>query len=26
MLHAEALAFVHPHTGEQLTVTRPAPF
>ncbi|NVB79562.1 MAG: RluA family pseudouridine synthase [Kofleriaceae bacterium] len=26
MLHAEALAFVHPHTGETLTVTRPAPF
>lgn len=26
MLHAEALAFVHPHTRETLTVTRPAPF
>jgi tRNA pseudouridine32 synthase / 23S rRNA pseudouridine746 synthase len=26
MLHAETLAFVHPHTGKQLTVTRPAPF
>lgn len=26
MLHAEELAFVHPHTGERLVITRPAPF
>ena len=26
MLHAEALAFVHPHTGQRLAVDCPAPF
>jgi tRNA pseudouridine32 synthase/23S rRNA pseudouridine746 synthase len=26
MLHAEELAFVHPHRGERLAITRPAPF
>jgi tRNA pseudouridine32 synthase/23S rRNA pseudouridine746 synthase len=26
MLHAEALAFVHPHTGERVELVRPAPF
>lgn len=26
MLHAEQLAFVHPHTGERVVVTRSAPF
>ncbi|MCY1042257.1 RluA family pseudouridine synthase [Corallococcus sp. bb12-1] len=26
MLHAEALAFTHPHTGERLEFTAPAPF
>ncbi|WP_171438771.1 RluA family pseudouridine synthase [Corallococcus exercitus] len=26
MLHAEALAFVHPRTGERLSFTSPAPF
>lgn len=26
MLHAERLAFVHPHTGERVVVTRSAPF
>ncbi|MBC7843893.1 MAG: RluA family pseudouridine synthase [Gemmatimonadaceae bacterium] len=26
MLHAERVSFVHPHTGAQLTVERPAPF
>ena len=26
MLHAEALAFTHPHTGERLSFTSPAPF
>jgi tRNA pseudouridine32 synthase/23S rRNA pseudouridine746 synthase len=25
-LHAESLAFVHPHTGRQVVVERPAPF
>ncbi|MFB1478792.1 RluA family pseudouridine synthase [Corallococcus sp. RDP092CA] len=26
MLHAEAVAFLHPHTGERLSFTSPAPF
>jgi tRNA pseudouridine32 synthase/23S rRNA pseudouridine746 synthase len=26
MLHAEALAFVHPHTGQRLELVQPAPF
>jgi tRNA pseudouridine32 synthase/23S rRNA pseudouridine746 synthase len=26
MLHAEALAFAHPHTGRRLELVRPAPF
>ncbi len=26
MLHAERLAFVHPHTGERIELVRPAPF
>jgi tRNA pseudouridine32 synthase/23S rRNA pseudouridine746 synthase len=26
LLHAEAIAFVHPHTGGQVSVTRTAPF
>jgi tRNA pseudouridine32 synthase/23S rRNA pseudouridine746 synthase len=26
MLHAEALAFVHPHTGQRVELARPAPF
>ncbi|HSD89727.1 MAG TPA: RluA family pseudouridine synthase [Kofleriaceae bacterium] len=26
LLHAEAIAFVHPHTGERVAVTRSAPF
>jgi tRNA pseudouridine32 synthase/23S rRNA pseudouridine746 synthase len=26
MLHAEALAFAHPHTGQRLELVRPAPF
>jgi tRNA pseudouridine32 synthase/23S rRNA pseudouridine746 synthase len=26
LLHAEALAFVHPHTGERVSLERPAPF
>ena len=26
MLHAARLAFVHPHTGERITVERAAPF
>ena len=26
MLHAEALAFVHPHTGERVALVTPAPF
>ena len=26
MLHAEALAFAHPHTGERVELVRPAPF
>lgn len=26
MLHAEELAFVHPHTRQRLAITRPAPF
>jgi len=25
-LHAEALAFRHPHTGERIEIVRPAPF
>jgi tRNA pseudouridine32 synthase/23S rRNA pseudouridine746 synthase len=26
MLHAEALAFTHPHTGRRVKLVRPAPF
>jgi len=26
MLHAEALAFCHPHTGQRVELVRPAPF
>ncbi|HEY3445182.1 MAG TPA: pseudouridine synthase [Myxococcales bacterium] len=26
MLHAEAIAFVHPHTGARVELARPAPF
>ncbi|MCK6548514.1 RluA family pseudouridine synthase, partial [Myxococcota bacterium] len=26
MLHAEAIAFTHPHTGARITLERPAPF
>ena len=26
LLHAESLSFVHPHTGERLSVTSAAPF
>ncbi len=26
MLHAEALAFSHPHTGQRMEIVRPAPF
>jgi tRNA pseudouridine32 synthase / 23S rRNA pseudouridine746 synthase len=26
LLHAEALAFTHPHTGQRMELVRPAPF
>ena len=26
MLHAEELAFIHPHTGARIVLERPAPF
>ncbi len=26
LLHAEAIAFVHPHTGARVEITSPAPF
>jgi len=26
LLHAEAISFVHPHTGERIDIERPAPF